>query len=130
MTHDPSYLEMPCFPLECPDEEAVPPRPCVDVAVVVPHVRQLFSRQLRNLFESKEEVFCGTDGNFDHRVREKTQISGPYPRAVDKVFAFDRPLARLHPLHFYVPARGGSELIGRMRDDPLHGAVADEPGAA
>lgn len=77
------YLEMPCFPLECPDEEAVPPRPCVDMAVVVPHVRQLLARQLRYLFESKEEVFRGTDGNLHHRVRQKTQIPGPYSRAVD-----------------------------------------------
>ena len=121
---------MPCFSLECPDKEAVPPRPCVDVTVVVPHVRQLLSGQLRYLFESEEEVFRGTDWNLDHRVREETQISGPYPRAVNEVLAFDSTAARFHSLHSYVPTRGRSELVGRVRDDPLHGAVADEPGSA
>ena len=125
-----SYLEMPRLPLERPDEEAISPRPRVDMAVVVPHVRQLLSRQLWYLFESEEEVFRGTYGNLDHWVREETQIPGPNSRAVDKVFALDRPPARLHPLHFHVTARGGPELVGRVRDDPLHGAVADEPGAA
>ena len=108
------------------------------MTVIVPHVRQLLSRQLGYLFEGEEEVLCGADGDLDDRVRQKTQVPRPYSRAVDKVFALDRPLTRLDRLdpNSVMAAAIGAigcgrrQVIGRVRDDSLHSAVPDEPGAA
>ena len=78
----------------------------------------------------------GADGDLDDRVRQKAQVPGPYSRAVHKVLALDRPLARLDRLDpnsvvaAAVGVGGGRRNgIGRVRDDSLHGAVPDKPGA-